>query len=54
MVAEMPKSLTTIRVSTELREKLKKLGTKGDTYEQIIERILEKASNDAGESHGRS
>lgn len=33
---------TTIKVSVELQEKLKQLGKKGDTYEDIIWRLLEK------------
>jgi len=31
---------TTIRISTALRDRLKKLGMKGETYEEIIERLL--------------
>ena len=33
---------TTIELSFELKEKLKELGKKGDTYEDIIWRLLEK------------
>jgi hypothetical protein len=36
----MAKNVTTVRISIELRDKLKKLGSKGETYEEIIERIL--------------
>lgn len=45
----MPKSVTTVRISTELRDKLKKLGVKGETYEDIIERLVEVAEKNAGE-----
>ncbi|MEM4091049.1 MAG: hypothetical protein QXQ46_10005 [Thermoplasmatales archaeon] len=34
-------SQTTIQVSKETREKLKKLGRKGQTYEEIIENLME-------------
>jgi predicted transcriptional regulator len=37
----MSKDVTTVRISTELRDKLKKLGTKGETYEDVIQRLLE-------------
>ena len=37
----MVEDVTTIRVTTDLREKLKKLGKKGDTYQEIIERLIE-------------
>jgi energy-coupling factor transporter ATP-binding protein EcfA2 len=33
---------TTISVSSETRDKLKTYGMKGDTYDKIINRILEK------------
>ena len=45
----MPKSVTTVRISTELRDKLKKLGVKGETYEDIIERLVEVAEKNTGE-----
>jgi SOS response regulatory protein OraA/RecX len=45
----LPKSVTTVRISTELRDKLKKLGVKGETYEDIIERLVEVAEKNAGE-----
>jgi len=32
---------TTIWISVELRERLKQLGKKGDTYEDILNRLLE-------------
>lgn len=44
----MAKDVTTIRISTDLRDKLKKLGTKGETYEEIIERLLNIAVENMG------
>lgn len=44
----MVKDVTTIRISTELRDKLKKLGIKGETYEEIIERLLKIVEENAG------
>lgn len=32
---------TTIQVSKETRDKLKKLGRKGQTYDEVIENLLE-------------
>ncbi|MHB1470914.1 MAG: DUF7557 family protein [Thermoplasmataceae archaeon] len=32
---------TTIQVSKETREKLKNIGSKGQTYDEIIEKLLE-------------
>ena len=32
---------TTLQVSKETREKLKKLGRKGQTYDEVIENLLE-------------
>ncbi len=32
--------ITTIQLSEETREELKKLGKKGDTYDDIIKRLL--------------
>lgn len=32
---------TSIRISTEIRERLKALGGKGETYDDIIETLLE-------------
>jgi hypothetical protein len=34
------KNMTTIQISIDLREKLKKLGIKGETYEEIIWRLI--------------
>jgi len=44
----MTKGVTTIRVSTDLRDELKKLGTKGETYDEIIKRILKIAATNTG------
>jgi SOS response regulatory protein OraA/RecX len=43
-------SVTTVRISTELRDKLKKLGVKGETYEDVIQRLVEIAQKNEGES----
>lgn len=32
---------TTIQISKDTREKLKKIGVKGQTYDEIIEKLLE-------------
>jgi SOS response regulatory protein OraA/RecX len=37
----MVKDVTTVRISTELRDRLKKLGVKGETYEDVIQRLVE-------------
>ena len=37
----MNEALTTIRVSKETRQKLAKYGCKEDTYDRIIQKILE-------------
>lgn len=34
---------TTIELGVETRDKLKELGKKGETYDEIIKKILEKA-----------
>jgi len=39
------KNITTIQISTETRDALKKYGKKGDTYDDIISRLIEKAKN---------
>ena len=36
---------TTIRVSESTKERLRKRGTKGDTYEEIVVELLEIAEN---------
>jgi len=33
---------TTIRISVETRDKLKKIGRKGETYDDIIKRLLDR------------
>jgi hypothetical protein len=45
----MTRDVTTVRISTELRDKLKKLGVKGETYEDIIQRLVELAEKNTGE-----
>jgi len=35
------KELTTIQISKETREMLKELGKKGETYDDIIRRLIE-------------
>jgi len=44
----MAKDVTTIRVSTELRDRLKEMGKKGETYDEIIERLLRIAVENTG------
>lgn len=34
--------LTTIQVKTETKEKLKEIGKKGESYDDVINRILER------------
>lgn len=34
---------TTIAVSNEIKEKIKEFGTKGETYSEVIARLLESA-----------
>ena len=36
-----PVNQTTIQVSRETRDRLKKIGSKGQTYDEIIEKLLE-------------
>jgi hypothetical protein len=45
----MAKGMTTVRISTELRDKLKKLGVKGETYEDVIHRLVEIVESNIGE-----
>jgi len=45
----MAKDVTTVRISTELRDRLKKLGVKGETYEDVIQRLIELAEKNARE-----
>jgi len=44
----MSRGTTTIKISTELRDKLKELGKKGETYEEVIERVLKMANMNKG------
>jgi len=34
--------ITTIQISRETREELKELGKKGDTYDEIIKKIMQR------------
>lgn len=34
--------ITTIQVSKDVREELKKLGTMGETYDDVIKRLIKK------------
>jgi transcriptional regulator len=36
----MEKDITTIQISKSIRDRLKELGKKGETYDEIIERLL--------------
>ncbi|WP_455279609.1 DUF7557 family protein [[Eubacterium] cellulosolvens] len=36
----MDKDITTIQVSKDVRDKLKDLGKKGETYDEILKKIL--------------
>lgn len=50
-VTVMPRSrrdLTTIQISKETREMLKSLGKKGETYDDIIRRLIELAKRVGG------
>ena len=37
-------STTTIQVTTQIRDLLKSFGSKGDTYNDIIERLVDRAN----------
>ena len=41
----MAKEITTIQISKETRDKLKELGKKGETYDEIIKRLLKLAGS---------
>ena len=43
MLTMTKEGMTTIQVSKETAEKLAKLGAKGDSYDAIIQRLLNKA-----------
>lgn len=36
-------NITTIQISTETREQLKELGKMGETYDDVIRKLIEKA-----------
>jgi len=40
--------VTTIQVTPETRDKLKEVGKKGETYEQIIVRLLQEHESNSG------
>lgn len=42
----MKQNLTTIQIEKETREELKKLGQKGETYNDILERMIELAEKE--------
>jgi transcriptional regulator len=39
----MEKDVTTIQISKSIRDRLKELGKKGESYDEIIERLLQLA-----------
>ncbi len=39
----MSKDTTVINMTVEAREKLKKIGNKGETYAQVVERLIKEA-----------
>ncbi len=43
----MANDLTTIQISKMTRDRLKKLGTKGETYDQVLMRLIEVARKSA-------
>jgi len=44
MVKNKMRKKTTVEISFELRDKLKEIGKKGDTYEEIIWKLYKKYS----------
>jgi len=44
VVMDRPKS-TTIQVTVETRDKLQSLGSKGETYDEIIQRLVKSYEN---------
>lgn len=50
MVA-MSKKSTTIQISTEIRDELKSLGIKGETYDEVLRRLIKQAKQ--GCSHDK-
>ncbi len=47
MVIEMAGNLTTIQISKMTRDQLRKLGMKGETYDQVLNRLIEMARKNA-------
>jgi len=45
---------TTIRIELDTREKLRDLGRKGETYDEIIKRLIEAASSEKRASENQS
>ena len=41
-MADKKRGTTTIQISYSLKEKLDKIGSKNETYEQIIEKLLKR------------
>jgi len=41
MTYMMKEEITTIQISKEIRDQLKELGKKGETYDEIIRKLLE-------------
>ena len=48
MMMPAKREMTTIQVSKETREMLKELGKKGETYDDIIRRLIELAKKVEG------
>ncbi|MGB9760566.1 MAG: DUF7557 family protein [Thermoproteota archaeon] len=47
----MGRSTTTIQISKSLRDKLKAFGKKGETYDEIIRRLLKLAEAKEGSNY---
>ena len=45
---------TTIRIELETRDKLRNIGKKGETYNEIIRRLIETLESEAKASESRS
>ncbi len=45
---------TTIRIDSELRDELKKIGRKGETYSDVIKRLIREASIASGNTDERT
>lgn len=46
----MDKDKTSIQISRNTKEKLDKIGNKGDTYDSIVRRLLEKYGHENGQA----